>query len=77
MLAHHQELAYASLSASLLSLSAILSSLSASFRLIKDSLSVRLLRTISPTASDSQSITRELPVRQDGLSLFYDEKLNN
>ena len=40
----------------------------ASFRLIKGSLSVRLLRTISPTASDSQSVTRELVVRQDGLS---------
>ena len=52
-------------------------SLSASFRLLNGSLSVRLLRTVSPTASDSQSITRELPVRQDGLSLFYDEKLNN
>ena len=60
MLAHHQEFTYTSLSAGL-------SSLSASFRLIKDSLSVRLLRTVSPTASDSQSVTRELPIRQDGL----------
>ena len=46
--------------------SSILSLLSASFRLINGSLSVRLLRTASPTASDSQSVTLELPVRHDG-----------
>lgn len=37
-------------------------------RLIKYQPSVRLMKTISPKGSDSQSVTSELPVRRDGLN---------
>jgi len=40
-------------------------------RLIKGVRSVRLMRTLSPSCSDSQSVTSELTVRRDELNLSF------
>ena len=40
--------------------------------IIKGSHSVRLMKSLSPTGSDSQSVTSELAVRPDGLILLTD-----